>query len=275
MPIAKAVKSKDIVYQLGRSKLLLGVRGETPVIDCYGQEDGLWGNIKTDPSFWEIDTEDGVRFVRVVMTKENTYDDWEYLLKSQDKPADRTITHKVFLDVKIGEDDPVRLTFGLYGNTVPKTVENFRCLCTGEKGESKSGKPLHFKDSAFHRIIPSFMCQGGDFTNGDGTGGESIYGEKFEDENFQIKHTDVGLLSMANAGKDTNGSQFFIITTPTPHLDGKHVVFGTILDQTGLDQLMKMDAVGSSSGTPSKPVTIVDCGELALDGTEKDPSAKP
>merc|ERR1719389_604407 len=146
----------------------------------------------------------------------------------------------------------------LYSDVVPKTAENFRALCTGEKGIGKSGKPLHYKGSSFHRIIPDFMCQGGDFTHGDGTGGESIYGEKFEDENFKIKHTKKGLLSMANAGKNTNGSQFFITLKDTPHLDGKHVVFGEVLE--GYDEVVKkIEALGTSSGSPNKAVVIVDC----------------
>jgi peptidylprolyl isomerase len=155
------------------------------------------------------------------------------------------------------------MTFGLFGGSTPKTAENFRALCTGEKGEGKSGKPLHYKNSIFHRIIPNFMVQGGDFTRGDGTGGESIYGEKFADENFKLRHTKPGQLSMANAGKNTNGSQFFITTVPTPWLDNKHVVFGELLE--GLDVLKAVEAVGSSSGKPSQTVTIVDSGELPVD----------
>merc|ERR1711967_22068 len=169
---------------------------------------------------------------------------------------------KVFFDMTIGGAAAGRITMELRADVVPKTVENFRALCTGEKGEGKSGKPLHFKGSKFHRIIPNFMLQGGDFTRGDGTGGESIYGAKFPDENFASKHTTPGLLSMANAGKNTNGSQFFITTVVTSWLDGKHVVFGKVLE--GMDVVYKVEAMGSSSGKTSKKVTIADSGEIAL-----------
>ena len=153
-----------------------------------------------------------------------------------------------------------RIVFELYNEVVPKTAENFRALCTGEKGNTKSGKPLHFKGTIFHRIIPGFMCQGGDFTNFNGTGGESIYGAKFADENFQVKHTKTGLLSMANAGKNTNGSQFFITTAVTDWLDGAHVVFGEVVE--GYDVVQKVEKLGSRSGTPSKEVKVTDCGQL-------------
>mmetsp|Transcript_4194 Transcript_4194/g.10107 ORF Transcript_4194/g.10107 Transcript_4194/m.10107 type:complete len:201 (+) Transcript_4194:51-653(+) len=176
---------------------------------------------------------------------------------AQDEPE---ITHKVFFDVKIGDDEPKRITMGLYGKDVPKTAMNFVHLCMGDKGKASTGQPLHYKGSKFHRIIPNFMIQGGDFTRGDGTGGESIYGAKFADENFKLKHTGPGILSMANAGPNTNGSQFFITTVKTSWLDGRHVVFGKIVD--GMDVVQQVEAVGSQSGSPSKKVEIADSGLL-------------
>jgi cyclophilin family peptidyl-prolyl cis-trans isomerase len=167
---------------------------------------------------------------------------------------------RVFFDISIDGTPAGRLTFELFADVVPITAENFRALCTGEKGAGRSGVPLSYKGSAFHRIIPDFMCQGGDFTAGNGTGGESIYGMKFADENFQLTHAKPGLLSMANAGRNTNGSQFFITTAVTPWLDGKHVVFGEVCD--GLDLLRAIEARGSRSGKPSATVVIADCGEL-------------
>ena len=167
---------------------------------------------------------------------------------------------RVYFDITIGDKAAGRIVFELFADAVPKTAENFRALCTGEKGQGTSGKALHYKGSGFHRIIKQFMCQGGDFTRGNGTGGESIYGEKFQDENFDRKHTEPGLLSMANAGPNTNGSQFFITTVVTSWLDGKHVVFGKVVE--GIEVVEAMEAVGSSSGSTSAEVVIADCGEL-------------
>ena len=166
----------------------------------------------------------------------------------------------VFFDVSIGGQPAGRMVFELYSDVVPKTAENFRCLCTGEKGNGRSGKPLHYKGCVFHRIIPNFMIQGGDFTRGNGTGGESIYGEKFADENFNEKHTGPGVLSMANAGPNTNGSQFFITTVKTEWLNGKHVVFGKLIE--GMDVLKKLESQGSQSGSTRTRCVIADCGQL-------------
>jgi len=159
---------------------------------------------------------------------------------------------KVFFDVQIGEVNAGKIVMELRQDIVPQTAENFRSLCTMEKG-------FGFKDSGFHRVIPNFMCQGGDFTNHNGTGGKSIYGKTFQDENFKLKHEGAGVLSMANRGRDTNSSQFFLCTAQTSHLNGKHVVFGQVVE--GYSVVKMMEHVGSSGGETSQRVHIVDCGQ--------------
>jgi len=173
----------------------------------------------------------------------------------------QNITTKVYFDMEEGGTPMGRIVFGLYGDATPKTAENFRALCTGEKGVGQSGKKLTYEGSAFHRVIKDFMCQGGDFTVGNGTGGESIYGRTFPDENFDVKHTVPGLLSMANAGPNTNGSQFFVTTVPCPWLDGRHCVFGEVVE--GMDVVRKIEATKTGMmDKPAQPIVIKACGEL-------------
>ncbi|MBW5248605.1 peptidylprolyl isomerase [Streptomyces poriferorum] len=165
------------------------------------------------------------------------------------------MTSKVYFDITINDEPAGRIVFNLYDDVVPKTAENFRQLATGEQGYG-------YKGSSFHRVIPEFMLQGGDFTRGDGTGGKSIYGAKFDDENFKLAHTKPGLLSMANSGPNSNGSQFFITTIVTSWLDGKHVVFGEVADQQSMDLVTKIEGLGSQSGRTKAKVTIADSGTL-------------
>jgi cyclophilin family peptidyl-prolyl cis-trans isomerase len=180
--------------------------------------------------------------------------------KHADQKVD-TGKRKVFLDISIDGKAAGRITIKLFHKTVPRTAENFRALCTGERGTGTLGKPLHFKGSKFHRVIKGFMCQGGDFTAGNGTGGESIYGETFADENFKYTHNKPGMLSMANAGRNTNGSQFFITTVTCPNLDGVHCVFGKVV--AGMDVVRRIERLPTNEeDEPRQEVLIADCGQL-------------
>lgn len=171
------------------------------------------------------------------------------------------ITSRVYFDINVQNQPLGRIVIGLYGSTTPKTCQNFETLCKGSA--SSNGQLLSFKDSAFHRIIPNFMLQGGDFTDFNGRGGESIYGTKFADENFKVKHEAPMYLSMANSGPNSNGSQFFITTVKTSWLDGKHVVFGKVLE--GEELVKRIEAQGTNSGTPKTKVSIAESGELTGD----------
>ena len=189
--------------------------------------------------------------------------DWSHAPEEQTSTVligEPEATEKAFFDVTIDGVDVGTITFGLFGDVVPITVKNFAELCSGEAGDDAHGVPLWYKGSPFHRLIPGFMAQGGDFTNGDGTGGESIYGPSFDDENFDIKFTKPYQLAMANAGPNTNGSQFFITFEATTWLDGHHVIFGEVLD--GFDVVDQLENIGTQSGAPTKTAIVANSGRL-------------
>ena len=253
MPIDEDVRSRDVEFSLARNVLTLGIKGSPPPIDA----ELLGGRVLAADAFWEISDEP--RSV-VLELKKRDMGRWEYLFDAQNVPADDTPTVRTYMEFAVDGEPAGRVEFGLFGNQVPRTVENFRCLCTGEKGMGAGGAPLSFVGSPLHRIIPGFMLQGGDTTSGDGTGGESIFGGKFEDESFGIRHERAGLLSMANSGPDSNGSQFFITVAPASWLDGKHVAFGEVL--AGMEVVRDIEALGNEEGKPSKQVTITACGAI-------------
>lgn len=255
--IADDIKGADVAFEIHPTRMRLAVRGEM-VLE--GDFNGGGGSVVPDGSFFTLESKDDKRMCVLTLEKKDMgHESWNAFF--EEEKLDATVTQKVYMDVAIGDAEPERITFGLYGNEVPKTVENFRSLCTGERGDGEAGVRLAYAGSFFHRIISGFMAQGGDFTKGDGTGGESIYGRTFQDERLRLKHDRPGLLSMANAGPDTNGSQFFVTFVACPHLDGNHEVFGEVLD--GLSVVNKIEVLaGSPSGEPKVPVKVVACGEL-------------
>eukprot|EP01024_Parvocaulis_polyphysoides_P065253 TRINITY_DN7607_c1_g2_i1.p1 TRINITY_DN7607_c1_g2~~TRINITY_DN7607_c1_g2_i1.p1 ORF type:complete len:356 (+),score=45.45 TRINITY_DN7607_c1_g2_i1:25-1068(+) len=255
VPVDLNVHKRDIYFEIHPKRLKLYVNNEMML---EGNLDDA-GSIRKDDCFWVVEERDGIRMIVIYLIKAQMgHLNWEQLLESE--LPDTTITSKVYLDIKIEDKNCGKIVIGLYGNEVPKTVENFRCLCTGEKGVGEQGVELNLAGSKFHRIIPGFMAQGGDITKGDGTGGESIYGRIFEDEQFRLSHDKPGLLSMANRGADTNSSQFFILFDQAQHLDKKHVVFGEVLG--GMDIVKRLEGVGTEEGTPKQESTICACGEI-------------
>lgn len=258
VPVNTDVKGKDVKLEVHPKRLSLKINNEEALHGSLVDA----GEVNVDDCYWSMEDQDGAKYVLVTLAKRSMgYLNWDALLES-DRP-DMTVTNKVFLDMKIGGKPCGKIVIGLYGKTVPQTVENFRALCTGEKGMGKLGSTLTFKGTRFHRIIPGFMAQGGDITKGDGTGGESIYGAKFSDENFRIPHKEPGLVAMANSGPNTNSSQFYILFDAAPHLDGKHVVFGKV--EVGMDIVRRMEALGSQGGATTDAVEVVDSGELPVD----------
>jgi len=257
VPVPATARGKDIQFVVHPKRLSLKLSGSSLLEGNFA--DNTAANV--DESFWTLESDDaGNKYVAITLAKKQMgYESWDQLFEA-DK-VDLAITSRVFLQIKIGGELVGKVAIGLFGKVVPRTVENFRALCTGEKGVGASGKPLHYKGSKFHRVIPEFMVQGGDFTSGDGRGGESIYGAKFQDENFKVRHEEAGLVAMANAGPNTNGSQFYILLGAQPHLDGRHVVFGKV--EAGMDIVRRIEAVGSDSGAPGAEVEVVDCGELS------------
>ncbi|KAG1680814.1 hypothetical protein FOA52_008147 [Chlamydomonas sp. UWO 241] len=260
VPVDASVRGRDISFEVHPKRLSLAVDGKQLLAGNFAGG----GDVNADESFWTLEKSDeesggGRKYVAITLAKKSMgYNSWEMLLESE--RVDATVTDRVWMQVAIGGQVIGKMVIALFGKVAPKTVDNFKSLATGDKGVGPSGKPLHYKGVRFHRIITEFMAQGGDTTLGNGFGGESIYGDKFEDESFKMRHEERGCVAMANAGPNTNGSQFYICFGPAPHLDGKHVVFGRI--EAGLELLGRMEAVGDESGTPSDEVVVVDCGLL-------------
>jgi len=274
MPIADDINSRDIVFSCRDQTLKFGLSDEKGGLLI---NDKLLYPVDINASYFQIEEgQYGERCAYIWLEKFKKESDWyaydrfdpvseRFLLESEKKQAkiETEITNMVFFDIEINEKPFGRIVLGLYGKLAPRTVENFRCLCTGEKGESEeTGFPLHYKGSRFHRVITDFCVQGGQtFETEDGDGGESIYGEHFEDESLRMKFEEEGLLAMATAGPDMNGSQFFITTSKdTKHLNHKCVGFGKVLE--GYEVVKAIEAIGTEDGWTEEDAIIVDCGEL-------------
>lgn len=275
VPIADDVETKDVVFDCHDGHLVLGLTPEKGGIVI---DDDLLYKVDVEESYFQLEEgEYGERCIALWLEKLTRNQLWyaydrfdpvteRFLLKGEKERArlDRTVTHLTYLDVEVDGASAGRIVLGLYGNMVPKTVENFRCLCTGEKGKSEeTGEPLHYKSTRLHRLIPGFCVQGGQtWETPDEDGGESIYGLTFEDECLRMKFNEPWLLAMANGGPDTNGSQFFITTSEANHLSYKTVAFGEVVD--GKDVVLALERLGDDDGSPTKEVVVVDCGELAV-----------
>lgn len=280
MPIADDVEAKDVIFSCRDWNLKIGL---TPEKGGMVIDDKVLYQCDIDDSYFALEEGSyGERCVMVWLSKLKKEQDWyaydrfepvteRFLTKGEKTRAELKfkITTKTFLDIEIEGEPAGRVVLGLYGEIVPRTVENFRCLCTGEKGDSEeTGYPLHYKGTMFHRVIPGFCIQGGQtFENDEGSGGESIYGGSFEDESLRIKFSKKGMLAMANGGPDTNGSQFFITLDRAEHLSFKCVGFGEVLE--GFDIVQAVAQTGSEDGETMKRVIISDCGEVPVDGSER------
>lgn len=280
VPIADDVNSSDIVYDCHDFTLKVGTVPEKGGLVI---NDKVLYDVDLEESYFLIDTgEFGERCIVVWLYKLTREQDWyaydrfepvteRFLLQGEKKRAQLAfkLTHKTFLDITIDEKPMGRIVIGLFGDVAPRTVENFRCLCTGEKGNSaETGEPLHYLSTRMHRVIPGFCIQGGQtFENEEGSGGESIYGRTFEDENLRVQFNKPGFIAMANGGPDTNGSQFFITTTKADHLSYKCVGFGEVLE--GMDVVRAMESCGSDSGEVQRNIVISACGELPLDESDE------
>jgi len=281
VPIADDVNKQDVIFDCKDGNLKIGMIPEKGglVID-----DKMLYKCDIESSYFVIDDgEYGERCIAVWLEKFDKMGDWyaydrfepkteRFLLQGEKSKAELTyeITQKCFFDVEIGDKEMGRIVFGLYGKISPRTVENFRCLCTGEKGASElTEEPLHYKGTRFHRVLPGFCIQGGQtFENEEGSGGESIYGMTFEDENLRVKFASKGMLAMANGGPNTNGSQFFITTSSADHLNFKTVGFGEVID--GYEVVRAIESIGTDEGEPIENAIIADCGMLDFEEGEQE-----